>query len=76
MCPPPRCCGSWELPALTLRLAPPFWERAVSPLGLGMSWAQARAFVQAAGTGEGMARVGEIWSQGRGRHRLPRPCPA
>lgn len=64
VCCQPHCCGSWGLRVLTLGLVHLFWERMVGPLGLGMSWAQARAFVQTAVTGEGMVRVGEVWNRG------------
>ena len=52
------CCRSWKLQVLSQGLTCLSWERRVSLLGLAMSWAQVRASVQTATTGDGVGGLG------------------
>ena len=52
------CCRSWKLQALSQGLTCLSLERRVSLLGLAMSWAQVRASIQTAKTGDGVGGLG------------------
>ena len=52
------CCRSWKLQVPSQGLTCLSWERRVSLLGLAMSWAQVRASIQTATTGEGVGGLG------------------